>query len=142
MDCIPKQIKVLLVEDNPGDSLIIQEQLKQTDAIEFNLSHGSDLSSAIVIMEQKYFDIILLDLVLPDGQGIELFLKIQEANPHIPIILLTGMDDNELASEVVHQGAQDYLIKGQTSGELLKRAISYGIERNVNKTKKSLKNIS
>ncbi|MDJ0746158.1 MAG: response regulator [Xenococcaceae cyanobacterium MO_167.B27] len=128
-------IDVLLVEDNAGDAFLLEKQLKQANMIQFNLSHVSYLEQAIAKIAQQSFDIILLDLILPDSKGIETFLKIQDINPHIPIILLTGMNDNELAIEVVRQGAQDYLIKGQTSGELMVKAIRYAIERKQNQEK-------
>jgi len=124
-----QSIDVLLVEDNPGDAFLIKELLRQADPIEFNLNHADYLQNAIANLEQVSFDIILLDLILPDSQGIEAFVKLQAIHPHVPIILLTGMNDNELATEIVRQGAQDYLIKGQTNRELLIQAILYAIER-------------
>lgn len=127
-----QKIEILLVEDNPGDAYLLQDQLQQTDTIQFNLIHVNCLEKAIATLEQTSFNIILLDLILPDSRGLETFLQIQATNPHIPIILLTGMDDKELATKAVRQGAQDYLIKGQTSGELIVRSIRYAIERKQN----------
>ena len=124
-----QSIDVLLVEDNPGDAFLIKELLRKADPIQFNLNHADYLQDAIASLEQLSFDIILLDLILPDSQGIEAFVKLQDIYPQIPIILLTGMNDNELATEIVRQGAQDYLIKGQTNRELLIQAILYAIER-------------
>ena len=122
-------IEILLVEDNPGDAFLLQKQLEQANIMQFNLIHVDFLQKAIANLEQASFDIILLDLILPDSQGIETFLKIQATNPHIPIILLSGMNDLKLSIQALQEGAQDYLLKGQTNGELLERAIRYAIER-------------
>ncbi len=127
-----QKIEILLVEDNPGDAYLLQDQLQQTDTIQFNLIHVNCLEKAIATLDKTSFNIILLDLILPDSRGLETFLQIQATNPHIPIILLTGMDDKELATKAVRQGAQDYLIKGQTSGELIVRSIRYAIQRKQN----------
>ena len=122
-------IDILLVEDNPGDAFLLQEQLKQSNMMQFNLIHVDYLQKAIANLEQASFDIILLDLILPDSEGMETFLTIQKTSPQTPIVLLTGMDDNDLATEAVRQGAQDYLLKGQTNDTILERSIRYAMER-------------
>ncbi len=128
-------IRILLIEDNPGDAFLIEEQLKRADIIDFNLINVDYLHKAIATLKQDYFDIILLDLILPDSKGMETFVTIKEINPNIPIILLTGMNDRELAIEAVRQGAQDYLSKNNLSGETIVKAIRYAIERKHNLAK-------
>ncbi len=124
-----KQIKVLLVEDNPGDAFLIKDHFRKTKARAFELTHVTFLDRAIINLEKNDFDIILLDLLLPDSQGLDTLLAIEEKAPRVPVVILTGMDDEELAIRAVRQGAQDYLVKGQVLGELLVHSLRYAIER-------------
>jgi PAS domain S-box-containing protein len=122
-------IKVLLVEDNPGDVCLLQELLNDVAADEVTLIPVEKLAIAVQCLEQESFDVILLDLSLPDSQGIDTFLKIHRQAPAIPIIVLTGLDDETLALRAMQEGAQDYLVKGQVNGDLLVRSMRYAIER-------------
>lgn len=122
-------INVLLVEDNPGDAVIINEMFNEIPQIEFNVSHAKRLSEGLEIIHKEDFHIILLDLQLPDSQGIETFNHFHQLAPEIPIIILTGLEDEDFALDIVGEGAQDYLVKGQVDGKLLSRSIKYSIER-------------
>lgn len=123
------KIKALLVEDNPGDAFLLQEKLADVPKIRFKLTHVKRLASAIEYLKQEFFDIILLDLSLPDSQGLETFLTLEKIVPSLPIILLTGLNDESLALEAVREGAQDYLIKERTTTDVLIRSVNYAIER-------------
>lgn len=122
-------LKVLLVEDNPGDVLLLQEFLLDVSSTEVNLLPVERISDALNCLGKESFDLILLDLSLPDSQGLETFYTIHARFPAIPIIVLTGLADETIATKAVQQGAQDYLLKGQVSGNLLVRSMRYAIER-------------
>jgi two-component system, cell cycle sensor histidine kinase and response regulator CckA len=125
-----QQIKVLLVEDNPGDVLLLQETLSEITLVSFNLVHVERCSEAIKHLQTETFDVILLDLMLPDSAGLETFTAIHQQVPHTPIVVLTGMSDETLALNAMQAGAQDYLVKGRFSGgDLLMRSMRYAIER-------------
>jgi two-component sensor histidine kinase/DNA-binding NarL/FixJ family response regulator len=124
-----KAIRVLLVEDNPGDARLLREMLAEASAPRFALDHAERLSVALERIEEEPVDLVLLDLSLPDTRGFDTFLQAQMHLPQVPIIVLTGMDDEALAVKTVRQGAQDYLVKGRFDGQLLAHAIRYAIER-------------
>jgi two-component system, cell cycle sensor histidine kinase and response regulator CckA len=123
-------IKILLVEDNPGDVLLLHETLSEISLVTFALVNVERLSDALKQLQTKVFDVILLDLALPDSQGLESFSKIYQRVPLTPIVVLTGMSDETLAIKAMQAGAQDYLVKGRVrGGDLLMRSIRYAIER-------------
>jgi two-component system, cell cycle sensor histidine kinase and response regulator CckA len=122
-------MKVLLVEDNPGDVRLLQEFLLEVPSVQFVLKQVQQLDEALKFLEEENFDVILLDLLLPDSQGLETFIKIHTQCPAIPVIVLTGFNDENLAIHAMQQGAQDYLVKGQVNGDLLFRSMRYAIER-------------
>ena len=124
-----KQIKTLLVEDNQGDAFLLKEKLAHTKEIKFNLTHVERLKTAVQCLQQESFDVILLDLDLPDSQGLQTFLTLEKIVPNLPIVLLTGLKDESLALEAFRQGAQDSLVKEQTTTDILIRSINYAIER-------------
>ena len=124
-----KTIRALLVEDNPGDARLLREMLPDVSSHSFDLTHVARLSEALRELEETGFDVILLDLVLPDAQGFEAFLRMQSHARAIPVIVLTGLADQDLAVRAVRHGAQDFLVKGQFDGDLLARAVQYAIER-------------
>ena len=134
-----KCIKVLLIEDNPGDALLIQEMLNEVKNTEFELKHAKRLNEGLKYLHSNVFDVVLLDLTLPDSTGIETFNTTNKNAPEIPIIILTGLSDEELAINAVGMGAQDYLVKGEVDSRLLDRAVRYAIERKTieDKLKKS-----
>lgn len=122
-------IRVLLIEDNPGDAFLLQEILSGTPTERFTVVHVQRLAQALERLQKQEFDIILSDLGLPDSHGSATFTNLHRQAPHIPIIVLSGLDDEELAVKTVHAGAQDYLVKGQVPQELLIRTLRYAIER-------------
>jgi len=124
-----RTIRVLLVEDNPGDARIIEETLTGVTDSGFAFHWVDRLSRAMEYLKETDVSIILLDLSLPDSHGLDTFGRIHGEAPDTPIIVLTGLDDEEVAVRTVHQGAQDYLVKGCVDGHLLVRAIRYAIER-------------
>jgi PAS domain S-box-containing protein len=124
-----KNIKVLLVEDNPGDVFLLQEFLKEVTTVVVDLIPVERLSEAIDYLAKEIFDVILLDLSLPDSQGLETFVIAHHQAKATPIIVLTGINDETLAIRAMQEGAQDYLVKGQVTGDLLVRSMRYAIER-------------
>ncbi len=121
--------RILLVEDNPGDARLLHEALVEAGSAEFELVHVWRLSEALERLENERFDAILLDLSLPDGQGLDVVARLGREAIGIPFVVLTGLDDEEMALKAVREGAQDYLVKGQVHGTLLARALRYAIER-------------
>ena len=122
-------IKVLLIEDNPGDARLLQELLTEVSFIQFEFHQADRLRQGIELVKTQSFDVILLDLSLPDSQELATFIALHQQAPGIPIVVITGLDDETLALRAVHEGAQDYLLKGQVTTELLVRSIRYAIER-------------
>jgi MinD-like ATPase involved in chromosome partitioning or flagellar assembly/CheY-like chemotaxis protein len=124
-----KVMIVLLIEDNPGDARLIREMLAEVRGGTFNLEHTNRLSTGLSRLGEGGIDVVLLDLSLPDSQGLETFARVHAQAPEVPIIALTGLDDEELAVKAVREGAQDYLVKGQVDSSLLVRSMRYAIER-------------
>jgi len=122
-------IQALLVEDNPGDTLLLRQMLADTPFWKALLTCTERLQSALALCRQQTFDIVLLDLSLPDSHGYATFERMRQQIPQTPIILLTGSDDQELALRAVRAGAQDYLVKGESNAPLLIRAMRYAMER-------------
>lgn len=122
-------ISVLLVEDNNGDARLVQEALTESSRVAFRIERSDRLSAATARLGKEVFDVILLDLTLPDSWGLDTFLKVREVAPQTPVMVLTGHDDETLGMMAVQQGAQEYLVKGQASGPLIVRCLRYAIER-------------
>lgn len=122
-------VRVLLVEDNPGDVDLIREMLAARGPVSFETEFVSRLSEARARLKGGGIDVLLIDLGLPDSQGLETLRQLQAAAPAIPAIVLTGMDDLEAATTAVREGAQDYIVKGQLDGGQLARAVRYAVER-------------
>ena len=126
---INKQIKILLVEDNPDDAFLIKELLSESDFTSFEIHHEDCLKNALECVRQKNYDLVLCDLGLPDCGGFESFSRINAEAPQIPIVVLTGLNDEKVGFKAIQKGAQDYLVKGQFKHSLLIRVINYAIER-------------
>ena len=122
-------VRVLLVEDNPADARYLQEEIADVGAGRVKLTHVSRLEEALERLHKEDFDVVLLDLTLPDERGLDTLTRAQAEAPGVPIVVLTGMDDEALAIKAVREGAQDYLVKGQTDGNLLVRSMRYARER-------------
>ncbi len=130
MSTITKSIRLLLIEDNPDDATFIEEVLKLQDSYAtVDIARVSKLRDALTWLAKASFDVVLLDLSLPDASSTDSVSRVLAQAPHAPIIVLTGLDDREIALEALKKGAQDYLIKDSISGDLLIRAIRYAVER-------------
>jgi len=122
--------RILLVEDNPGDVRLLIELLHENGKKQnYSLEHVDRIEKALQRIAQVNFDVLLLDLSLPDSIGLDTVRQICGAAPHLPIIVLTGLEDDMLALESVQTGAQDYLVKGQVNSAGLIRAIRHAVER-------------
>lgn len=130
-------IHVLLIEDNPGDARLLRELLQETGSSQFELVHADRFSEALARLNERRFDVVLLDLSLPDAHGLETISRLGGQAEGMPIVILTGLNDEEIAIKALQQGAQDYLVKGQADGQLLARALRYAIQRH--KAEESLK---
>ncbi len=124
-----ERIKVLLIEDNPPDAVFIEEMLGEAKDFSFDVEWKETLSIGLERLAKKGIDVVLLDLNLPDSKGFSTFTKTLAQAPEIPIIILTGLDDETLAIRAVRTGAQDYLIKKHVTSDLLVRTIRYAIAR-------------
>lgn len=122
-------IKILLVEDNPSDAQMLQELLLGISTVQFEWVHVPSLNDAINHLREDRFDVILLDLSRPDSHGQESLAQAYAQAHETPVVVLTGHSDDALAIRSVHQGAQDYLMKGRVDGPALVRSIRYAIER-------------
>jgi diguanylate cyclase (GGDEF)-like protein/PAS domain S-box-containing protein len=127
-----KAIKILLlVEDNPGDARLLREMFKEQGSHNTELTHVGCMSDAEKHLAKGAVDIIVLDLGLPDVQGLEAVRRAHAAAPRVPLVVLSVLDDESLATQALQEGAQDYLIKGQTDARGLLRALRYAIERKI-----------
>src|ERR1700730_17148690 len=125
-----KSIKILLmVEDNPGDTRSLREMLNEQGSHNNDLTHVECMSDAEKHLAERAVDIVLLDLGLPDAQGLTAVRRTRAVAPRVPLVVLTGLDDESLAAQALQEGAQDYLIKGQVDARGLRRAMRYAIER-------------
>ena len=124
-----KHIRVLLIEDNPADARLIKEMLAEAKGANFHLECFDKLIPGLERTALGSIDVILLDLSLPDSTGLNTFTKLYAQTSGIPVIVLSGLDDEEVAVKAVQEGAQDYLVKGHVDSNLLVRSIRYAIER-------------
>jgi PAS domain S-box-containing protein len=122
-------IKILLVEDNPADADLLAELLEVSGGVQWELVSVEFLHEAIAHLCKQSFDIVLLDLSLPDSHGLETLTSLREVAPDTAMVVMTGLDDEAIALEAVRLGAQDYIVKGQITTQLLTRTIRYAIER-------------
>jgi signal transduction histidine kinase len=133
-----KALQVLLVEDNAGDARLLREMFSKEKAGSFELTHLLRMSEAVDHLAKGGVDIILLDMGLPDGHGLDTVRRAHAAAPSVPLIVLTGLDDETLAAEAMKEGAQDYLIKGQIENRALPRVLRHAIERHRMQTETDL----
>ena len=124
-----QKINILLVEDNPGDARLLDVYLKETFSASFALITTDLLSKGLELLEDHMFDVIILDLSLPDSKGLETFKKVYAHSPETPVIVLTGYEDETVGINAMKLGAQDFLVKGDVNGKELTRSINYSIER-------------
>ena len=121
--------RLLLVEDNAGDARLLREMISEGGAHGVEWTHVESLAAAEKHLADGEVDLILLDLGLPDAQGLETLRRAKLAAPRIPVVVLSGLDDESLALEALHQGAEDYLVKGQISARELRRSMRHAVER-------------
>lgn len=122
-------LNILLIEDNPGDAFLIKFYLEDSVLKYARLLHAEYLKTAIDLLQNNEFDVILLDLNLPDSKGIETLESVLEASQGSVVIVLTGLNDEELGLQTVTKGAQDFLVKGQFDGKVLTSSVRYAFER-------------
>lgn len=121
---------VLIVEDNPGDMFLLEETLRLTNLPFTEVIKATSAASAIGVLKKQEVSVVLLDLSLPDSSGFNSYAQVNSVADSVPIIVLTGLADTELALETMAKGAQDYLVKGEYDERLLAKSIQYSIERN------------
>ena len=124
-----KIIKVLLIEDNPGDTRLLREMLKEATDSLFEVEAADRLASGLDYLKSNPVDAVILDLGLPDSQGLDSFREIYRQSPKVPVLVMTGLADETIGMQAVQEGAQDYLLKGTVEGKLLARIIRFAIER-------------
>lgn len=122
-------LSCLLIEDNLGDARLIQYLLDDADGARLAFTHVTSLADGLDLLRQESFDVILLDLTLPDSIGLETLEIVHRARADIAIVVLTGIDATDIAIGAVQRGAQDYLVKGRGDGQLIKRSLLYAVER-------------
>jgi diguanylate cyclase (GGDEF)-like protein/PAS domain S-box-containing protein len=120
---------ILLIEDSPGDARLLREMFSEQGASDTALTHVECLRDAEAHLAQHPADIILLDLGLPDAQGLEAVRRVHAVAPQVPLVVLTGLDDESQAALALKEGVQDYLVKGQIESRTLLRALRYAVER-------------
>ncbi|MBI3319769.1 MAG: diguanylate cyclase [Candidatus Omnitrophica bacterium] len=126
---VASSLRVLLVEDHPGDARLIQETLAEVQTTRFEIERADRLAATLERLAKGGIDVVLLDLSLPDSHGFDTFLKVRAHTPRVPIVVLSGLDDETLAMRAVKEGAQDYLVKGHVDSNLLIRALQYAMTR-------------
>ena len=122
-------VNVLLIEDNPGDARLIQETLAQVGGGRFHVECADTLTTGVECLARQPIDVVLLDLSLPDSQGLDTVRRAVEVARGVAVVVLTGTDDDVLAAQALHAGAQDYLVKGTLDGDLVARTLRHAIER-------------
>jgi len=122
-------ITILFIEDDLGYFKIIEEMIDQAGGGDFTLKHADTLTKGLDVLSKEAFDVILLDMTLPDSEGLNTLLEVKESVPDIPIVVLTSLEDEKVALSAVRESAQDYLYKGEVKPTLLIRALRYAVER-------------
>jgi DNA-binding response OmpR family regulator len=126
---IQNTIRLLIIEDDPEDIVFMKENLKDSYISRFNLTIAENLTTAVELLASEKYDLILLDLGLPESKGLETFNRIRNHSGDIPVVILTGCDDKELGIKAIQNGGQDYLVKGNMNNDMLIRVVRYAIER-------------
>ncbi len=129
------QARVLLVDDDPDFARVFGISLQSDRQVPLIVEVAHTLTSALQILQERTFQLILLDLGLPDSQGLATFEKVFAAHPEVACVILSGMDDESLSLEAVHKGAQDYVVKGEVHGTMLARILAHALERHRQKQK-------
>jgi two-component system, cell cycle sensor histidine kinase and response regulator CckA len=122
-------MRVLLIEDNEDDVTLIREMLSEKEDMDVKLEWADRLNTGVAQLTKDTIDLVLLDLSLPDSHGLDTFTTVQAHAQDLPIVVLTGLDDEAMAGQAVRRGAQDYLVKGRLDGDSLSRAVRYAVDR-------------
>lgn len=122
-------LRILLIEDSPGDARLLREMLAEPSQASFAVVPADRMAAGLDRLGESEFDLVLLDLSLPDSEGLDTLRRVHGSFPSVPIVVLTGLNDEQLAVRAVREGAQDYLVKGQIDRQVLVRAIHYARER-------------
>jgi PAS domain S-box-containing protein len=122
-------LALLLLEDNEADACFVMEMLQKANDPLWQITRAQSLSTALELLTQTQFEVVLLDLSLPDSQGLDTLIQVREVAPNLPIIVLTELDDQQISLQALSHGAQDYLVKGEITAAILTRVIRYAIER-------------
>jgi diguanylate cyclase (GGDEF)-like protein/PAS domain S-box-containing protein len=126
---VHRPLKVLLIEDNPGDADLVRDRLDGGTDTRFEFAWAQTLESGRDLLAQGGIDLVLLDLSLPDSHGLDTFRAVNSKAPQLPIVILTGLDDEDMAMQTLQEGGQDFLSKSQATPELLERMVRYSVER-------------
>jgi len=129
--------KILLVEDNPADARLVQETLASQSIAKFKVVHVGRLGAALERLSEEHFDVVLLDMSLPDSRGLDTLTRMRRQTASVPIVVLSGLADETVAMKAVREGAQDYLVKGNADGNVLARCIGFAIERHLGSSARS-----
>lgn len=124
-----RELRLLLLEDNAGDVRLMRETLSEAPGVSFSLEVAARLDDGLTRLAAETFDLVLLDLSLPDAHGLEALAAVRDAAPDLPVVVMSGSADEETAVRAVGEGAQDYLVKGRTEASLLARSVRYAISR-------------
>ena len=122
-------LRILLIEDNPGDARLTIELLREAGVLAFECARAENLERGLGLLVEQEFQIVLADLSLGDAGGIEIVERLHDRHPTLPMIVLSGLEDESVAMAALQKGAQDYLVKGQGDGHLISRSILYAMER-------------
>ena len=131
------EIRLLLIEDNPGDARLVREVLAEVRGVVYRVLHADRLAAGLQILAEQPVDVLLLDLGLPDSQGLDTVVTAHARHPDLPIVVLSGLNDETSALESLKCGAQDYLLKGTIHSDMLSRVLRYAIERQRLRTQSS-----
>jgi signal transduction histidine kinase len=123
------RFRALVVEDNPADALLLEDVLRRTRDAQFEITHVERLEDALASLAVASYDVVLLDLGLPDSQGSDTVTRLRQSQPGVPVVVLTGLDDEAVGIIAMQLGAQDYLVKGSFTPSVLGRSLRYAIER-------------
>ncbi len=124
-----QKYNVLIIEDNPGDFILLEQYLKRSQLFIEKIVHADRMAEVPVLIKNNKFDIALLDLTLPDSQGVDSVISLDRLMPQTPIVVFSGLSTIEIATEAISLGAQDYLIKGEFDDKVLAKTIQYSTER-------------
>jgi signal transduction histidine kinase len=124
-----RKLTILLIEDNPADTRLVRELLDEEKSVRFEVAHVAELEKGLDRLSRGNIDAVLLDLTLPDSQGIETFYQVINHSPDVPIVVLTGLKDDSLAVEMIRAGAQDFLVKGSINYCVLYQTLEHAMER-------------